>query len=95
MRIINNIALCTLLLSSGLVAQEENEKRDREVSVRKAIDSFSRTDEKEVSTVSKFKAMFSEGKVTGQIRMMSAAYDMKEIGEVDSYATAAGGMLKY
>ncbi len=95
MTIIKNIALSTLLLSTTLVAQEENEKRDREVSVRKAIDSFSQVQEKDVSTVSKFKAMFSEGKVTGQLRMVAAGYDLKEIGESDNYAAAAGGMLKY
>jgi hypothetical protein len=92
------ICFSTLLVSSILHAQdtpEVQEKRDREVSVRKAIDSFSKVETKEVSTVEKFKAMFSEGKVTGQLRMVAAGYDLQERGKSDNYAAAAGGMLKY
>jgi len=89
------ISLSILLAVSASYAQEVQEKRDREVSVRKAIDSFSKVGTKEISTVAKFKAMFSEGKVIGQLRMVAAGYDLKEIGETDNYAAAAGGMLKY
>nr|MBC8238472.1 outer membrane porin, OprD family [Candidatus Sulfurimonas ponti] len=48
-----------------------------------------------VSVVDKFKKMFTEGKVTGQMRSIYAGYKQEETGAVDTYATAIGGILKY
>ncbi len=76
-------------------ATEPELQKDREISVRKAIDSFGRMEPKEISTVDKFKKMFVDGKVTGQVRTIYAGYDQKSLGEQDTYATAIGGMLKY
>jgi len=89
------LSVLTSLLVSVSYAQDINEKRERELSVRKAIDSFSQVEHKEVSTVEKFKSMFSEGKVTGQFRIVAAGYRLEKTGESDNYAAAAGGMLKY
>ena len=88
--------LSTLLLSTTtLYAQEQNTNKDREISIRKTVDTFGRVEQKEISTVEKFKAMFTDGKVTGQVRSMFASYNQEAVGEVDTYATAIGGMLKY
>lgn len=48
--------------------------------------------EKEATTINE---MFEEGKISGEIRSMYAGYDLKKIGEKDTYATAIGGHLKY
>ena len=87
------ISLISCLILSVSYAEEVKEDRDRLPSVRKAIDSFGKIEEKEVSTVDKFKGMFTDGKVSGQIRSVYAGYDRK-IGFND-YATAIGGQLKY
>lgn len=89
------IMVILILLSTISHALENTEQRDREVSVRKAIDSFGRMEQKEISIVNKFKKMFTDGKVTGQVRSIYAGYNQKEQGVSDSHATAIGGMLKY
>ena len=87
------ISLISCLILTASYAEEVKEDRDRLPSVRKAIDSFGKIEAKEVSTVDKFKSMFTDGKVSGQIRSVYAGYDRK-IGYND-YATAIGGQLKY
>jgi len=49
----------------------------------------------ELSTVNQFTKMFTDGKVSGEVRTVYAGYDMKAKGTEDNYATALGGMLKY
>jgi hypothetical protein len=91
-----HVGLATSLIVGICNAQEETlEKRQRIPSVKKAIGTVGETKEKEVSIVDKFKQMFSEGKVTGQIRAIYADYEQKKSGERDTYATALGGGLKY
>ena len=95
-----NICLIAGLLVISGYAEDKNvastmQNTDREISTRKALDSFTRIEQKDISTVDKFKQMFTEGKVTGQLRAMYAGYSQKKAGVVDTYATAIGGMLKY
>jgi len=88
------ISLISCLTVSVSYAEEVKDgEMDRLPSVRKVIDHFGKLEEKEVSAVDKFKSMFTDGKVSGQIRSMYAGYD-RELGEND-YATAIGGQLKY
>ena len=49
----------------------------------------------EVSSVDKFKSMFTDGKTTGKVRSMFASYNLEKAGETSNYATALGGTLKY
>ena len=72
-----------------------DESRQRIPSVKKAIGSVGKTEQKEVGVVDKFKHMFSDGKVSGQIRAIYAGYYQEQKGSKDSYATAIGGGLKY
>lgn len=83
------------LTTSLLFAQDNVVIEDRETSFRKSIDTFGKVDQKVVSGVKNFKQMFANGKVTGQVRSIYAGYNQKKQGEVDTYATALGGMLKY
>lgn len=87
------LSLMSVFILSASYAEEVKEQRDRLPSVRKAIDSFGKIEAKEVSTVDKFKSMFTDGKISGQIRSVYAGYDRK-VGYND-YATAIGGQLKY
>ena len=89
------ITIFLLLSFSILHGEDTAEVRDREISVRKAISNFGEVEQKDISTVNKFRNMFSEGKVTGQARSMYAGYSQEADGESDSYGTAVGGMLKY
>ncbi len=89
------IGLLTALILSPLYAWDEVQKETQQTSVREAIDSFGKTEQKEVSIVEKFKGMFTDGKVSGQVRSMYAGYEQKADANVDTYATALGGLLKY
>ena len=87
--------ITSMMLSVSYAEDEMSEKRDRIPSVKKVIGSIGKVKEKEVGVVDGFKQMFSNGKVTGQIRTIYAGYEQKKVGEVDTYATALGGGLKY
>ena len=89
--------LLVSLLFSSTFAFDANEdgKKDRHKSVRKAVDSFGKFEVKEVSAVNQFRSMFEDGKVTGQLRMVSAANEFKKSGESNNYASALGGTLKF
>lgn len=95
MRKLLNISLVACLAISVTYAQETEGERDRIPSVKKAIGTVGVTEQKEVSAVDKFKQMFADGKVTGQIRTVYAGYNQKEDNSIDTYATAIGGQLKY
>ncbi|MFT5660572.1 MAG: hypothetical protein ACI9TV_001214, partial [Sulfurimonas sp.] len=85
-----------LCLSSLIATANENlVKVDRETSFRKSIDTFGKIDQKVVPGVKKFTQMFINGEFTGQFRSMYAGYTQEKVGEVDTYATALGGMIKY
>ena len=88
-------SLLTALILSPLYAWDEVQKETQQTSVRQAIDSFGKTDQKEVSTVEKFKGMFIDGKVSGQVKSVYAGYEQKADASADTYATALGGQLKY
>ncbi len=90
------ICLFTIFITNiSLFAEDETLKRDRIKSVKKAIGTFGTSEKKELSVADNVKNMFSEGKVSGQLRSIYAGYDHKEQGAIDPYATAVGGMLKY
>ena len=88
----SSIVPCLLLLVTTGYAQDlQPEKRDRIHSVRKVVDQVGKIDIKEVSEVDKVRKMFSEGTVSGQLRVMySESPEPKNV-----YATAIGGIIKY
>ncbi|WP_373069796.1 hypothetical protein [Sulfurimonas sp.] len=51
--------------------------------------------EQDSNSVDSFKAMFQEGKTSGQLRAMYVSQDPKETAATDTYATAAGAYLKF
>ncbi len=102
--IIVSLTLVTTLLAEDektnidiQVVEKElgDESRERAKSVKEVIGKFAPIEEKEISVVDKFKSMFSDGKVTGQVKSVYAGYNQKEIGSLNTYATALGGKLKY
>ncbi|EQB35362.1 hypothetical protein M947_08755 [Sulfurimonas hongkongensis] len=56
---------------------------------------FANEDVKTPKEVKNLTEMFSEGEVSGQIRLGYATNKVKTAGDKDTYATAAGGQLKY
>ena len=87
--------LFIIYLFALVLSAEDTIREDRETSFRKSIDAFGKLDEKEVAGVKKFKQMFRNGEISGQVRSMYAAYKQKSPSETDTYATALGGMFKY
>ncbi|WP_345993503.1 hypothetical protein [Sulfurimonas sp. HSL-1716] len=90
------VTMAFLITSSALLAHDievDNQKNERAESVRDVINNIGEPEEKNISTAEKFKNMFKNGKVTGQIRAMYAGYDFKN--DTDTYATSLGGQLKY
>ncbi len=89
--------LFATLLILGVLANADgiSEKRERIHSVRKVVDSVGKLENKEVSMTDTIKSMFSDGKVSGQVRTIYAGYRQKKVGVDDTYATAIGGILKY
>lgn len=85
--------LCSSLATT-LLASEMKEVAD-EHSIRKDIEPAMEMQAKEVSSVNKLENIFKDGKVSGELRSMYAAYDKKAVSETDVYATAVGGELKY
>ena len=57
--------------------------------------SFSKTEDKNTEVVDKFKKMFVDGKVSGEVKTIYAGYNYKAPATEDIYATAIGGELKY
>ena len=88
-------SLVAATLATQLLYAQEDEQRERLHSVKKAVYSVGKIEQKEVSVVDSLKHMFEDGKVSGQIRMEYAAYKQKQTNVEDSYATALGGILKY
>ena len=82
------------LSSTFLMAEEEVQPREIKKSVKKAVATFAPSEEKEISTVDKFRQMFTDGEVSGQLKLMYAGYDY-ENGDSNTYATAVGGTIKY
>jgi len=86
-----SVLVCTLTLQ--LQANDIKEQKEQIVSVEKNISSMRSVPHKEIDVVSGLQHMFSDGKVTGQIRSMMSAYDNKTYQSV--LTTAVGGSLKY
>ena len=92
----NIVAVTSLLIyCNTTLYAEESQKRERLHSVKEAIGQVTNMQQKEVSIVDNFKHMFEAAKVSGQIRVLYAGYNQKEIGVDDTYANAVGGILKY
>jgi len=89
------IVTCCAFAVGTLFGAEDGEKRERLHSVKEAIGQVTKMQDKNVSMVESFKHMFEEGKVSGQLRTMYAGYEQKAATELDNYATAVGGILKY
>ena len=88
-----NIILVGALFATLLNAETIQKDRERLHSVKEAVGQFAPSDEKEISAVDQFRNMFTEGKVSGQIKSMYAGYDNEN--DTNTYATAIGGILKY
>lgn len=86
-----------LLLTSQLLADEAKESKTRERlhSPRKAIDNVAKIEQKEVSVAESLKHMFSDAKVSGQLKSIYADYNYKQNAQGDVYSTAIGGIIKY
>jgi hypothetical protein len=92
MKNINILISSSLLLSTSISAMDLHEDKKGLKSVRDVI-TTSHLEEKEGSIVDTFRNMFEYGKITGQVRVVHAT-NMSENAQ-DTYATAAGGKLKY
>ena len=84
-----------MTLKAQILNAEEDVPRERLHSVKKAVYSVGKIEQKEISVVDNIRHMFEDGKVSGQIRMEYAGYKQKQTNVDDSYATALGGILKY
>ena len=89
------ILLIVLLQLDVALADENQVSRERIHSVRKVVDTVGKLDEKEVSIVDSFRNMFTDGKVSGQVRTQFSLYDQKALTQVNTHATAFGGIIKY
>ncbi|MDF1882561.1 hypothetical protein JHD49_01255 [Sulfurimonas sp. SAG-AH-194-C21] len=90
-------ALFLALLTTNVYAHapiDNNEtKRERIHSPRKAIDNLIQQEDKVPLNVNSFKKMFLEAKVSGQLKALYAPYDYKN--KQDTYTTAVGAIIKY
>lgn len=86
------LIISSLFLVTSLGAMEEYEDRERLKSVRDLI-TTSHLPQKDGGIVDSFRSMFEDGKTTGQIRIVHTTN--KSDSTLDTYATAAGGKLKY
>ena len=91
MKKVIQLSLLVSCLVSILLA--EGEHRDRLHSVKEAIGSVSKVQQKELDLVDGFAHMFEDGKVTGQVRSMYSGVNYTNAQDI--YATAIGGFLKY
>jgi len=87
------LGVTTLVVNA--LCSEQNVDGDRLHSVKEAVYSVGKVEQKEVSVVDSVRHMFEDGKVSGQIRVEYASYNQKQSSEPDTYATALGGILKY
>ncbi len=92
MKNINILISSSLLLSTSISAMDLHEDKKGLKSVRDVI-TTSHLEEKEGSIVDTFRNMFEYGKTTGQVRVVHTTNMSKQT--TDTYATAAGGKLKY
>jgi len=97
-RFISALLLAHLTLSAGVHTHtqkgtQNTVSNERSHSARKAIDSVAKIEEKEVSIVDNFKSIFSDAKVSGQVKTVYGEYNYKN--KNDTYSTAIGGIIKY
>jgi len=90
-KIVLSLSGVLFLHSTLFGAAEDN--RERQQSVKQLIGEVAKRDQKEIDIVSELRHMFSDGKVTGQLRSMYMGYN--EQNAQNNYATALGGSLKY
>jgi len=90
-KIVLSMVGVSLLGSTLFGAAVEN--RERQQSVKQLVGDVAQRDQKEISIVEELRHMFTDGKVTGQLRSMYIGYNEKNTQ--DNYATAIGGSLKY
>ena len=84
--------LTTASFASDAVEVLENEDAH---SIKNSVEPVMEAEEKSIVSVDTFEKMFTQGKVSGELRSVYAAYDKKASTETDTYATAIGGGLKY
>ena len=88
------LSLASAIALSSLAFGADEKNREREHSVRKAVQKVSENEiPKKLSIVDNFKRIFEEGKVSGNIRSIYSKYSNDN--DINTYATALGGGLKY
>ena len=87
------ITISFTLLASSLNAIECKKEVQDLKSVRDIIQTGSKMPQKDITLVDGFRAMFHEGKVSGQLRSVYVQNDLETA--TNTYATAFGGLLKY
>jgi predicted porin len=87
------LSLCAFTCLEVTANANEEINRERQHSVKQLIGEVAKRDTKEMGVVDELRHMFTDGKVTGQIRSMYMQYNEKN--SKDTYATALGGTLKY
>jgi hypothetical protein len=87
------LGLVAILMLSTNTLAAENKNRTTEHSIRDTISNVTAVKIKKVTMVDKLQNMFIKGKVTGNIRSLYSVFENKN--DVNTYATAAGGSLKY
>ncbi len=89
-KIVKLSLVAVITIASTVYASAPDE---RNPSVRKAIQGVTKQEPKELDVVDGFKYMFEDGEVSGNTRSMHSAYNNDN--DVNTYATALGGQLKY
>lgn len=85
-----------ILLTINMYAQDiASDNKDASHSVREMIETMEESPKKEISEVNTLQQMFTDGKISGQIKSMYAGYNYAISQIKDTYATAIGGQLKY
>lgn len=86
-----------MILDIYLLAQDTISKSDRQAphSIKEILTLPQAPSIKNISTVSRLKHMYTDGKISGQLMLMYAGYNYKIKGTRNTYATAIGGEFKY
>lgn len=94
MKIIKVCSLCFFLTTLSFASEmpESTEGHSIKSEVEPPV---IESEQNEIKEVREFNSVFTEGKISGELRSMYASYDQKKSANLDTYATAVGGELKY
>jgi len=92
MKNIIKLSLVAVLCTCSM-AEEDKGLRERGHSVKEVVGNVLKNEPKKVSSTDKFRHMFTDGTVTGQVELMYSAHNINN--NPNPYATAVGGHLLY